>query len=260
MARLSRIVIYPVKSLPGVNVSEAALTANSALMHDREYVLRSARGIINGKRDARIHQLAASCAIAGSDVRVTLGTGAAAATYTLNDPAQRAQLQARLTQFFGEPVHIDRNTQGGFPDDTDAPGPTIVAEASLAAVASWYPGHAVDDMRRRFRANLEIADCPAFWEDRLYGAPGETVVLRIGDARFTGTNPCKRCIVPTRDPSSGADLAGFQRIFVQQRRATLPAWANGARFDFYYRFATNTRGAGSSEGTIVRVGDVVEIP
>lgn len=262
MPGLSRIYVYPVKSLPGVSVNQAALTASGALRHDREYLLHGAGGIINGKRNPRIHQLDAACAITDGEVLVTLGTagaGGAAQTYAL--PAQSTELAARLTQFFGEPVRIERNSEGGFPDDPDAPGPTIVSEASLAAVTSWYPGLTLDDIRRRFRTNLEIAGCPAFWEDRLFGDPGAGVTFRIGDVLLVGTNPCKRCVVPTRDPSTGDTFTGFQRLFTQQRRATLPPWANRARFDFYYRFATNTRAADDAQGStgkIIRVGAVVD--
>lgn len=259
MPSLARIFIYPVKSLPGVSVTQATLTANGALVHDREYRLLGAGGLINGKRNPRIHQLEAACAIADGNVLVTLGTGGTAQTYTL--PAQSAELAVQLTQFFGEPVRVERNSEGGFPDDPDAPGPTIVSEASLAEVTSWFPDLTLDDIRHRFRANLEIAGCPAFWEDRLFGGPGTAVAFRMGDVPLFGTNPCKRCVVPTRDPSNGDTYAGFQRIFTQQRHATLPPWANRARFDFYYRFATNTRAtddAQGSAGKIIRVGAIVD--
>jgi len=263
MPRLARIWLYPVKSLPGVAVSEARLTGRGGLAHDREYVLRDRRGIINGKRDARIHQLDARCAVDGDEVLVTLGQGADAETFSLRAAgaaSQRAKLEARLAQYFGEPVRIERDSDGGFPDDPEAPGPTIVSEASLAEVARWYPDLSLGDMRRRFRANLELDNCPPFWEDRLFGNPGEPVRLRVGDVHLLGTNPCQRCVVPTRDPSSGSELSGFQRIFVARRRATLPAWANRAQFDFCYRFATNTRAADREiGGKIIRVGDAVDI-
>jgi uncharacterized protein YcbX len=265
MARLSRICLYPVKSLPGVSVAHATLTARGALAHDREYRLLGADGILNGKRNARIHQLDASCAIDGDNVLVTIGVGATAETFALkthDGASQRARLEARLSHYFGEPVRVECDAEGGFPDDPDAPGPTIAAEASLAAVAAWYPGLTVCDVRRRFRANLEVGDCPAFWEDHLFGDPGAPVKFSIGDAHWLGTNPCKRCVVPTRDPSSGAELSGFQRTFVQHRKASLPVWANRAQFDFCYRFATNTRAArnaSDTEGKRIRVGDSVEI-
>ena len=61
-------------------------------------------------------------------------------------------------------------------------------------------------MRQRFRANLETASCPAFWEDQQFGAPGETMTFRVGAAKLIGTNSCKRCVVPTRDPSGAGEL------------------------------------------------------
>lgn len=263
MPRLARITVYPLKSLPGVDVDHATLTAGGALRHDREYALVDARGnFINGKRTPAIHRLDASCALDGDAVRVTLPSGAGVETFALDDGARQAALEARLSHYFGEPVQLERDTNGGFPDDPDASGPTVISTASLAAAATWYAGFTAADMRRRFRANLEIDDCPAFWEDRLFGDPGATVKFRVGEVQLLGTNPCKRCVVPTRDPSSGDELAGFQRTFVQQRRDTLPGWASRARFDFYYRFATNTRaadGAADTEGKRIRVGDAVEI-
>ena len=260
MPRLARITVYPIKALPGVDVDHASLTAGGALRHDREYAIVDAQGnYINGKRTPAIHRLDAWCAIDGDTVRVTLHSGASKETFALDDSAQLAALAARLSHYFGEPVHIERDTQGGFPDDPEASGPTVIATASIIEAATWYAGFTATDIRRRFRANLELDACPAFWEDRLFGDPDTTVKFRVGAAQLLGTNPCKRCVVPTRDPSSGDALAGFQRTFVQQRKATLPAWANRARFDFYYRFATNTRAADDVEGKIIRIGDAVEM-
>lgn len=264
MPRLSRIVIYPVKALPGVDVNYATITARGALVHDREYALMGKDSMfINGKVKPAIHQLDVSCAIVGDDVAVTIRSGADSETFALGDlethRTNLGALEARLTHFFNEPVHIERDVNGGFPDDPASPGPTVVSETSLASVASWYPELTIHDMSRRFRANLELSECPAFWEDRLYGNPGEAVEFQIGNVRLLGTNPCRRCVVPTRDALTGTELPRFQRTFVEQRKKTLPAWANRAQFDFYYRFATNTRPADGNEGKVIRVGDVVEI-
>jgi uncharacterized protein YcbX len=264
MPKVSRILIYPVKALPGVDVLQATLTASGAFAHDREYALFDpASNFVNGKRNSRIHRLDASCAIEDDTVLVTIRSGAHTETFTLGEGAERQQgrtaLEACLTRHFGEPMHIGRNTDGGFPDDSDNPGPTLIAKASLAEVASWYPGQTLHDMRRRFRVNIEVADCPAFWEDQLYGDPGVDVAFRIGEVSLLGTNPCRRCVVPTRDPSSGDEMPGFQRTFVQQRRATLPLWAKRSRFDFYYRLSINTRANGDSAGKVIQVGDEIEI-
>lgn len=268
MPQVSRILIYPVKALPGVEVVQATLGMHGNLVHDREYALvDSAQNFINGKRNPRIHKLDVSCALEENAVRVSIGSGASGETqgetFVLDDSAARAQdrvaLEACLTRHFGEPVHIVRNAGSGFPDDGDNPGLTLIADASLAEVASWYPGHTAHDMRRRFRANIEVAGCPAFWEDQLYGDPGMDIAFRIGEARLFGTNPCKRCVVPTRDPATGDELPGFQRTFVQRRKTTLPLWARRSRFDFYYRLSTNTRAGGEAAGKIIRVGDEVEM-
>lgn len=263
MPRLTRITLHPVKSLPGVDVDEAALTAQGGLVHDREYAL-AWRGseMVSGKRHPRLHALEASLAIAGTTILVTIGSGAAAATYALGDDApasERAALEACLSERLGEPVHLLRDTAGGYPDDPDNPGPTVAAEASLAEVATWFPALSLDNLRHRLRGNLELGDCPAFWEDHLVGEPGVDIPFRVGAAELLGTNPCKRCVVPTRDPFTGERTEGFMRTFMQRRKDTLPPWAIPARFDTYYRLATNTRVQGDQRGRVIRVGDEVRV-
>ncbi|TKX51751.1 MOSC domain-containing protein, partial [Halorubrum sp. SP3] len=73
-----------------------------------------------------------------------------------------------------------------------------------------------------------------FWEDRLYSDHDHEVVFRIGDVTFRGANPCQRCIVPVRDPHTGEEYPEFQRIFIENRKRTLPEWADRARFDHYF--------------------------
>jgi uncharacterized protein YcbX len=264
MTTLARITIYPVKSLPGVNVRQTVIGPGGGLCHDREYALVDAHGdFINGKRHADIHRLDAACTFKNGDTAISIRSNFRVRTFVLGDCAaystDRAALEAHLTDFFGTQVHIERNAAGGFPDDLDSPGPTVISTSTLNEVAGWYPGHDAHDMRRRFRANLEFDECPAFWEDCLFGAPESVVNFRIGESEFSGVNPCRRCVVPTRDPATGEELAGFQRTFTARRKETLPAWANRAQFDFFYRLAVNTRVAKSEAGKTIRVGDSVEI-
>lgn len=240
------------------------MTAGGGLAHDREYALFGKDGrFINGKRNRAIHRLDASCAIVGDDIRVTIRTNGSVETFLLHGQQEHradiAALERRLSQHFNEAVSIKRDQDLGFPDDLDFPGPTVISEATLAEVASWYPPLTAQDMRLRFRANLEFSDCPAFWEDRLYGKPGDEVAFQIGDVGLFGTNPCQRCIVPSRDPASGEELADFKPNFVQRRRTTLPPWANRARFDNAYRLAVNTRADGREAGKVLRLGDEVRI-
>jgi uncharacterized protein YcbX len=137
-------------------------------------------------------------------------------------------------------------------------GPTVISTATLADVTTWFPGLEVGETRRRFRANLEIEDVEPFWEDRLYGEEGEAVRFQIGDVQLEGTNPCQRCVVPTRSTDSGERYAEFATIFERQRYETLPWWATRSRFDHFYRLAVNTRPVTGQTGTI-RVGDEVRI-
>src|SRR5437667_120732 len=83
--------------------------------------------------------------------------------------------------------------------------------------------------------------------------------VRIGPVNFEGSNPCARCPVPPRSPSTGEIIPGFQKRFSDFRRASLPAWSPESRFDHYYLLATNTRVASTESGKILRVGDPLDI-
>jgi uncharacterized protein YcbX len=178
-------------------------------------------------------------------------TGATCA-FAFDEP--RAELEAFFSEHFERRVVVVRDREGGFPDDTNAPGPTLVSRATLDEVGSWFPGMGAADVRDRLRANLEIDGVPAFWEDRLFGAAGSTVSFAIGRAEFDGVNPCARCVVPSRDPRTGEVYERFAKIVAERRAATLPAWAERSRFDHFYRLTINTR-ARANGGANVRVGD-----
>jgi uncharacterized protein len=114
----------------------------------------------------------------------------------------------------------------------------------------------VPDARLRFRTSLEINSVPAFWEDQLFGPEERSSVrFRIGEVNFEGSNPCARCPVPMRDPFSGEVLLGFQKKFSDYRRTHIPLWTPEARFDHYYRLATNTRVAPTESGKLLKIGD-----
>jgi hypothetical protein len=175
---------------------------------------------------------------------------------------QRTDLEEWLGEYFGltGPARIEEDAIGGFPDDREAPGPTLISEATLAAVAGWFDGMTLDEARARFRPNLEISGVPAFWEDRLYAGADEVVEFRVGEARFAGTNPCQRCVVPSRWSLTGdvGPAEAFAKTFALERQRHLPPWANVSRFDHYYRLAVNTRPALASE-SIIRVGDELDV-
>jgi uncharacterized protein len=256
-ARLANIRIHPIKSLDPVYLEEARISPSGGLALDRAWALYSVDGKwVNGKRTPAVHLIRASYA---PDM----------ASVTLTVPADRRRIPPRTFAFpseyenaaewfsvFFEQQIIVRYSEGGFPDDSLANGPTIVSTASLQAAAEWFPGLSLDNVRQRFRTTLEIDGVPAFWEDQLFGEQERSMVrFRIGEARFEGSNPCARCPVPPRDPCTGANIEGFQKHFTRQREVTLPEWSPRERFDHFYRLATNTRVASTEAGKLLRLGD-----
>jgi uncharacterized protein YcbX len=250
--------VYPFKSLDGADVDAAVLTPRGGFHNDRRFAFVDAAGtIVNGKREPKIHA-----------VRVSYNAALTVATFAEPLSGERrsffvdddtAGIAAWLGRAIGRLVTVQRQDDGGFPDDPAAPGPTIVSTATLETVASWFAGVDVESMRRRLRTNIEIDGVPPFWEDTLYAAAGTAVPIRIGAVTIAGTNPCQRCVVPTRDPDTGAPLYAFAKRLGAQRAATLPAWAERSRFDHFYRLAVNTRSDPSQAGSAIRVGDPISV-
>ena len=250
---LSRIIVYPIKSLDGVLVESARITAGGILENDRVHAIVDEKGAyVNGKRTARIHQLRSTFASDFREVSLWPNGESAGSSFSLAEPGP---LNQWLSDFFGFPVQLVSERKSGFPDDRTAFGPTITSEASLRMVAAWFPEIDVESARRRFRSNLEIGDVSAFWEDHLFGPPNELKPFAIGEVRFCGHNPCQRCVVPTRDPDKSDSVPNFQKSFMELRRKNLPPWAHAERFNHYYRFAINTSVPPTEEGKVVRLGD-----
>lgn len=271
--RLTAITLHPIKSLDPISVTEAHIGPAGGLELDRIWALYSMDGRwVNGKRTPAIQRIRAVYAPDLSKV-------------TLSAPADRRDLPPRTVTFpedsesaalwfsiYFEQQILVRHSREGFPDDTEAHGPTIVSTASLNKVSEWFPRITLAEARRRFRTTLEVGAgttasngtahtetaLPAFWEDRLFAAEATVFPrFRIGAVAFQGSNPCARCPVPPRNSFTGEDMPGFQKRFSDLRRETLPPWSPAARFDHFYRFATNTRIPASESGKMLRVGDPV---
>jgi len=258
MPYLAKILLYPVKSLDGVEVENARVLASAALQYDREFAIFDDQGrFVNGKRHAKIHLLRAQFALLNRTVSLQIPGGDSQKIFHLDE--ERQGLEATLSDFFGFAVTFRQNSLMGFPDDTDSLGPTVISTATLAEVTSWFPGLSVDEMRRRMRANIEIDGVSAFWEDQLFSEQDDLVSFRVGDVDFFGVKPCQRCIVPTRDSYLGEAYPNFQKIFASQRQATLPNWVALSPFNHFYRLSVNTHLPSSSAGKILQIGDEVNI-
>jgi uncharacterized protein len=257
--RLANIRLHPIKSLDPVHVSETRVGPGGGLEFDRAWALYSADGQwVNGKRTAAIHLIRAAFAPDVSSVTLSVpGDRRKIAAKTLDFPGDTEAASKWFSNFFEQPITV-RHSPEGFPDDAVANGPTIVSTATLQAVCDLFDGMDLDEARRRFRTTLEIDGVPAFWEDQLFGVEERSAVrFRIGEVHFEGSNPCARCPVPPRDSRTGEIIPGFQKIFSDYRRSHIPPWTPEARFDHYYRLATNTRVASSEAGKVLRVGEAL---
>ncbi|MEP0754365.1 MOSC N-terminal beta barrel domain-containing protein [Trichocoleus sp. Lan] len=263
MSYLARILVYPIKSLDGVSVTKATILKSGALQYDREFSICDAQGrFVNAKRNPKVHLLRTSFDIDTDTEKITrvcLEVQGTEQTHIFHIDRERTELEAWLSNYFDFPVKLCQNLVSGFPDDTNASGPTVISTATLETVASWFPTLTGDELRRRLRANLEIGGVPAFWEDRLFGAQEDVVPFLVRDVQINGVNPCQRCVVPTRDSLMGEVYPNFQKLFVQARKETLPSWVDSSRFNHFYRLSVNTRIPESEAGNILQVGDEVEI-
>ena len=256
MPSLSRITVYPIKSLDGHDLNSCQVLPNGALIDDRRYALVDAWGkYVNGKNCVAIHS-----------IRATFSDDLKSATLTYDGQQESFDLeveQARLATWCGEALGLKcrliENRDGGFPDDCDAPGPTIVSTATLDLVTNWFDWLKLDEARRRFRFNLELSDVPAFWEDGLVASTHQVCRFHLGSLTWQGHGICQRCVVPTRDSRNGIVSESFARDFVRHRQEKLPEWAPRERFDHFYRLGVNTRIDSSDQGGTLHVGDSLEI-
>lgn len=251
---LSRLYIYPIKSLDRVAIARGTLLSGGAIASDREWAIFDESGkFVNGKNNAKVHLIRSTWDL--NAYTVTLGIQDTNNHKTFKLDSDRREAEAWLSDYFGITVYLQQNLVTGYPDDTHAAGPTIISTATVETVASWFPHITVEEMRLRLRANLEIAGVPAFWEDRLFDSQDNHVSFKIGEVIFWGINPCQRCVVPTRDSQTGAQDAGFTKQFIRQRQETLPDWTNRDRFNHFYRLSVNTQVPPSETGKEIHVGD-----
>lgn len=255
---LKAISIYPVKSLDGVVLTQATVLDSGALKHDREFALFDEQGrFVNGKHNAKVHLLRSQYDDQFQQLTLQVQGTHHQATFQIDE--EQSALEAWLSEFFGFSVKFIQNTATGFPDDTQARGPTVISTGTIEAVASWFPEVGVEEMRLRLRANLEIDGVLPFWEDRLFTEAGQCIQFQIGKVLIEGINPCQRCIVPARDTKTGEATANFQKTFVAKRRDTLPLWTTKARFNHFYRLSVNTNIPPTEGGKLLHQGDEVKI-
>lgn len=260
MATLSRIAVYPIKSLDPVALDRVGFTPAGGLEDDRAWAIVDADGdYVNGKRTDAVHRLRADVDLDGR--RVTLDGPGPGAPRSFDLAADRAAMEAWLGDYFGYPVELQGGRGGAQTDsvvygDEAEPGATLISAGTLREVASWFDGIDPPALRDRLRPNLVIEGVPAFWEDRLVADGGRR--FRIGDATLAGIEPIPRCVVPTRDPTTGEAYEGFRETFVERRAATMPDWADpDVLGDNPYQLMVLVRPVPTARDRGLAVGDAV---
>ena len=291
MPTLDRITIYPVKSLDGVEVSRALVLPSGALENDRRWRLVDLEGrVIHAKRTPLLHPIRAEFALDQRLVTLSIDPVAVQAAALPNGDRLRVLAPESfhlvpgsggpcewLSQALGLEVLLEERADGGFPDDRDAAGPTLISTATLAEVARWF-GFDLAESRRRFRVNLEIGGCECFWEDALASPaqaclrvrsaassdqsvdhsvdqssdhlpvdpyadlpPAQPREFAIGQSRFVAAKACRRCVVPSRDSRTGAETIHFRDAFEARRGRGLRPDTDTRAWSHLYRLAINTR-------------------
>ena len=273
MATLSRIRLHPIKALDPEEPETVRISEVGGLAGDRSFAIVDGDGrYVNGKLTAAVHRLRSSVDLDAGVVELRVAAEGAGPVQGDREPVRfdleddRGALGAWLSDYFGFDVSVEAAPGGELADsrvysDVVA-GATVVSEATLREVASWFPDVDVESVRRRFRANLEVRGVEAFWEDRLVpngddpddGAPR----VGIGDLDFTGVKHVNRCVVPTRDPYTGAETDGFRERFVREREAAFPEWADRDAFDHFYALTTLVHPDEADWEGSIAVGDAVE--
>ncbi len=254
---ISRIRIYPVKSLDPVELKSVEIGMYS-LLHDREYALIAHDGrFVNGKRTGRVNQLKAEFDL--ENQLITLGDRTKGDKQTFALEQDNPELTEYLEDFFGLKLSFIKRTQGELMDIPKRSSVTIVSEASYQSLLKDILQDDLETLRLRFRANLEIGGVDPYWEEQLFGEPGVGVRFKIGEVEMLGIDPRARCNVPPRNPLSGETDKSFVRNMLKSREEHLPENSSLPQFGHLYHLTVNTYLDPSQIGKTLNLGDPIEI-
>ena len=248
------IRVYPIKSLDPVELASVRVTRWGTLEYDRVYAIFDEKNrFVNGKREPRI-QLIRTRYELGSRRLTVYASWCCSNEEVFELDSEIDRFSKWLSSVLGYQVSVKPRWEGGFPDDQRYNGPTIVSTSTLSVLASWFPGWDLRQARLRVRANIEIAGVQPFWEDKLNAYSGRPVRVRIGGVLLECWNISRRCVVPSRDPFTGAATQGFVERFME-KRPPVPGLSQRDKF----RLAVNTRIDGAEEGKAIKLLDTVEV-
>lgn len=265
MLRVSRLFIYPIKSLGGIEVTSSLVT-DRGFEYDRRWMLVDANNRFLSQRE--LAQIAL--------LKVTMATNGLLVTHAISQHQIHIPFEPQSSQF-GEFTIWDDTCMGQYvsaaadawfstmlncecrlvymPDESERlvdPEAKYVSGRKLTSFSDAYPfliiGQAsLDDLNERldvqipidrFRPNIVFVGGEAYAEDTMAD-------FIIGSVQFNGTKLCARCNIPTIDQDTAIAAKEPTRTLAQYRR----------RKNAVY-FGQNL--VHSGEG-IIRVGDTIEV-
>ena len=230
---VENITIYPVKSLDGMSLQKAQIGNGGCLMHDREYAIVDSNGkFVKGKNSDLVYLLRSE--IHFENGIISFRHESENQWNSFHVEKDKPAINEFLSAFFKMPVTLARNTEGEFMDIPVQSGVTVLSNASLKTVSTWFNDMNMEETRKRFRATIEITGAPAFWEDKLFLEAGTAIEFKIADVTLYGISPRARCVVPTRHPQTGEIFHGFPKVFAKQRMANLPKWSTLENYGHAY--------------------------
>lgn len=255
---ISKIRIYPIKSLGPVEVSTAAIGTH-ALSGDRLFAMVDKNGrYVNGKRTPKVNLLSTDFDLDHSQVTITNKINGEQNTFDLKEG--NTQLDTYLSDFFELPINLIKNEQGQFMDIPIESSVTIVSESSLTYLQQKMEAYSLENLRLRFRTNLEVSGVPPFWEEQLFQQRGVGIRFKIGEVEMIGVSPRARCNVPPQNPQNGEMDYYFVKNMLTTRNELLPQHNYLSEFGRSSYFLTlNTFIPKSEHGKTLNLNDKIRI-
>jgi uncharacterized protein len=254
---LSKIRIYPIKSLDPVEVNSVKIGTRSLLGDRRFALLNDDGGFINGKRTGLVNQLQATFDDELKHVIFNVRGSDEKNTFHLSNDVSR--IETFLSDFFKMKVHFIKNEEGRLMDEPDESATTVVAFETMQLLAdSLYDP--IDTLRLRFRSNIEISNVPPYWEEILASNTSENGIrFKIGEVEMIGISLRARCNVPPRDPFTGDTDKTFIKRMLLSREGSVPVWSHVRELNSLYHLSVNTFIPDSEIGKEIKTGDEVVV-
>lgn len=254
---LSKIRIYPIKSLDPVELTSVKIGVRS-LSGDRRYAMLNQFGsFINGKATGLVNQLQASFDDQLEYVSFNKRGVDEKTVFNLNTETDK--IESFLSLFFNNKVSFIKNENGRLMDIPDDSSVTVVAYETLQHLSDTLED-TLDTFRLRFRANLEISNVPAYWEEKLAVEESNIgVPFLIGDVKMIGKNLRARCNVPPRNPFTGDTDKTFIKRLIHSRQNNIPTWSHVQKLESLYHLSVDIFIPDTETGKQIQIGDLVQL-